>query len=89
MLGQLDGEARHPAGAALDQDRFAGLQLQRVLDRTERGETGERQSRGLDMRQAAGLLRDDGGADGDLLGIGPFPAHLQNTEHFIADARGP
>ena len=34
MLGELDGEARNAAGAALDQDRLAGLQLQRVLDRT-------------------------------------------------------
>src|SRR6188472_144126 len=39
------------------------------------------------MRHAAWLLRDDGCADGDFLSISPFPARLQNTEHFIADAQ--
>ena len=56
MLGKLDGEAGNAARAALDQDRLAGLQLQRVLHRTQSGETGERQSRGVDMRQAAGFF---------------------------------
>jgi hypothetical protein len=34
-----------------------------------------------------GFFGDDGCADRDLFGIGPFPARLQNTEHFIADAQ--
>jgi hypothetical protein len=54
MLGQLDGEARDATRAALDQDGLAGLQLQRVLDRAERGETGERERRGIDMRAGLG-----------------------------------
>jgi hypothetical protein len=53
MFGQLNGEARDTAGAALDQDGLAGFQLQRVLDRAERGEAGERERRGIDVR--AGL----------------------------------
>jgi hypothetical protein len=32
MLGELDGEPGNTAGTALDQDFFAGLQLQRFFD---------------------------------------------------------
>ena len=33
MFRQLDGESRNAAGTTLDQDRLAGFQLQRILDR--------------------------------------------------------
>src|SRR6478736_1541398 len=86
MLGQLDRKAGNSARATLNQDRLAGLQFQRVLYRTKSGEPGERQSRGIDVRKAAWLLRDDGCADSDFLSVGPLPPRLQNTEHFVADA---
>ena len=35
MLGELDGEARNAAGAALDEDGLAALELERVLDRAD------------------------------------------------------
>ena len=35
MLGKLNGEAGNAARPALDQDRLAGLELQRVLDRAQ------------------------------------------------------
>jgi hypothetical protein len=54
MLGELNGEARNAAGAALDQDGLAGFQLQRVLDRAECGETSERERRRVDMRAGLG-----------------------------------
>ena len=85
MPGELDGEARDAARAALDEDRLAGLQLQRVLDRADRGQAGEGECRGVDMRQAGRLLGDDGGADRDLLGISAVAAALEDAEHLVAD----
>ena len=49
MLCELNGEACDPARPAMDQDRLAGLELQRLLDRAQRGEAGERQGGGVDV----------------------------------------
>src|SRR3984957_6278850 len=84
VLGELDREARDAAGAALDQDGLAALQRERVLDREEGGEAGERERRGVDMRQRVGLLGDDGRLDGELFRIGAFLADVEHAEHRVA-----
>ena len=45
MLRQRDREARDPARAAVDEDRLAGLQLERLLERDQRRQPGERDRR--------------------------------------------
>ena len=85
VLGELHGEVRNAAGAALDQDGLAGLELDGVLDRHERGEAGEREGRGVGVGDVVGFLRDDRGVDRDLLGVGAFLAHGAHAEHVIAD----
>src|SRR3954470_23781611 len=82
--GERDGEAGDAARAALDEDRFAALELQRLLERDDCGETRERDRRGLHVAQALWLVRDDRLADRDLLGVGPFARHLADAEHGIA-----
>ena len=52
MFGELDGKARDAAGAALDQDGLARLQLERVFDGANRRQSGKRQRRGIDMATA-------------------------------------
>ncbi len=89
MLRKLDGEARNTARAALDQDRLAGFQLQRVLDRTQGRETGEGEGGRVNMRQGGRFLCDNGTADGDLFGIGPIAARFQHAKHFVADSQIP
>ena len=42
MLGKLNGEARDPAGAALNEDRLTALELQGRLDSADRGEPGRK-----------------------------------------------
>ena len=73
------------ARPALDQDRLAGLELQRVLDRTQGGQADERERRRVDMRHPGRLLGHDGRADGDLLAVGAVAAGLQHAEHLVAD----
>ena len=85
MLRKLDGEARHAAGTALDQDGLARLELQAVLDRAHGGEAGQRDRRGVDVAQRRRFLRHDGAADGDLLAVGAVAAGLQHAEHRVAD----
>ncbi len=85
MFCQLDGEGRNAACPTLDQDRLAGFQLQRILDRANGRQARERHGRRIDMRQRGGLLRDDGGLDRDLFGIGAFLADVAHREHFVAD----
>ena len=62
-------------------------QRERLLDGAERGEAGERERGRLRMRHALGLLRHDGGLDGDLLGVGAVAAELEHAEHRVADAQ--
>ena len=53
----------------------------------DRRQPGERQCRGIDMRQAIGLLGDNGRLDRDLLGIGALLADVADAEHLIADTQ--
>ena len=56
-----------------------------VFNGVDRGETGERQSGGIDVRQPVRLFADDRRFDRDLLAIGPFAAGVENAEHGIAE----
>ncbi len=69
----------------MDQDGLAALQFQRVLQRVDRGQPGERQRRGIDMRQPVRLLADDRGRDRNLFAIGALAAGGDHAEHRIAD----
>ena len=83
MLGELNGETGNPACPALDENRLARLEFQRVFDRAQRGEAGERQGGGVDMGQGVRLLRDDCGLDCDFLGVSTLLARLANAEHGV------
>src|SRR5580704_11011269 len=85
IFGELDGETGNTAGAALDQDGLAALKFQRVLDRIDRGQPGQRQRRGIDMRKPVRFLGDEGRRDCDLFAIGAFLAGAEHAEHRIAD----
>jgi hypothetical protein len=50
-------------GASEPASAFVALELQGRLDGADRGEPGECQSGGVDVRQPVGLLRDDRGLD--------------------------
>ena len=69
ILCELDRKTGDTARAPLDQDRFAGLELRGILDRPSGGDTDQRQRRGLQVGQAIGFARDDGGLDRELLRI--------------------
>ena len=84
VLCERDGEAAHPARAALDQDRLAALQFQRVLEGHQRGEPGQRHRCALHVAQLLRLAGDDRLADGDLFGVRAFARHLADAEHRIA-----
>ena len=74
------------ACTALDQDGLAGFQPQRLLDRHHGREPHQRHRRRLDVGEAVGLARDDGGPDGELLGVAAFPIGLADPEDRIARA---
>src|SRR5262249_51897888 len=83
MLGELNGEAGDPARPALDQNRLARLEFQRVFEGTQGREPGERQGGGVDVRHRRGLLRDNCGLDRNLLGISALLARFANAEHRV------
>jgi len=85
MFGDLDRKTSDPARAALDQYGFPGFQLQRVLDRAQRGDADQRQRRALCMRQAVRFFRHNGRLDDDLFRVSRFHADVANPEHRIAD----
>ncbi len=85
MLGDLDGKAGDAAGAALDQDGLAGLELRGVLDAGERGDADEAERRSFGVAQRSGLLGDDRGFDREFLGVAAFDALLSHAEHVVAD----
>jgi hypothetical protein len=85
VLRDLDREARNAAGAALDQNRLARPDLQRVFDRAQRGEPDQRDCRRLDMGQAGRLAGKDRCLDRDLLRIGSLDAHVTYAEHLVTD----
>ena len=76
MLGKLDRKARDAARAALDQDRLAGFQFQRILDRAQRRQPRERESRGVNMRHRGRLLRDDGSIGSRSFRRKPLPGQV-------------
>src|SRR5262252_7081435 len=49
MLGELNGEAGDAARPALDEDGLPALELQRILDRAQGREPGERQGGSVDV----------------------------------------
>ena len=85
MLGELNGEAGDAAGAALNQDRLAALELQRVFHRIHRSEAGQRQGGGVHVRQTVRLLGDDRGLDRELFAIGAFPPGIEHAKYRVAD----
>ena len=80
MLGQFDGKSGDAACAPLDQNGFAGLELQSFLDGDDRRQPGQGQTRGLDVAHAIGLFRDDRGLHGDLFRIGAFLTTVTGAE---------
>jgi hypothetical protein len=85
-LGDLDGEAAHPARGADDQHPLAGPHLPVVVHRLQGGEPGDRRGRGLLGRQRGRTGHQFGRAGGRVLGeagradavdlvAGPEPAH--------------
>src|SRR6266852_5438888 len=84
MLRERDGEAADAAGTALDQDGFAALELQRVFQGHQGREANQRYCRALHVRKTLWFARDDGLADGDLLGVRAFARHLADPEHGVA-----
>ena len=85
MLGELDREARHAAGAALDQDLLAALQFQRRFDGGDCGQAGQRHRGGVNMGEAVRLPGDDRGCYRDLFGVGALPSGFEHAEHGVAD----
>ncbi len=55
------------------------------LDGADRGEPGERQSGGVDVRQPIGLLGDNRGLDRKLFSVGALAAALEDAEYRVAD----
>jgi len=82
---EREREAPDAARAAVDEDRLARFQLERVLDRDERREAGEPDRRALRVGQARGLPREDLLPDRDLFGVGAFARNLAHAEHRVAD----
>ncbi len=82
--GERDGEAGNAAGAALDEDRLAALQLQRLLDGDDRRETDQRDGGRLHMAQLLGPAGDDQLADRNLLRISALSGNLAHAKHLVA-----
>src|SRR5262249_2355675 len=85
VLRDLDREAGHAPGTALDQYGLAGLELQRVLARDERGEADESQRCSVDVGEVRRLLRHDRGLDGDLFRVAGLPGHFHHAEDRVSD----
>lgn len=66
---ELDRKTSDTARDTLDEDRFVGLEMRGILDRPNGDDTDQRQRRGLQVGQAIGFARDDGGLDRELLRI--------------------
>src|SRR4029453_24451 len=86
MLAELDPEASHATRTTLDQNGFAGLELRRILEGPQGGETGQRHGGCLGMPKALRLLGDDRGLDSDLLRVRAFDALIAHPEHRVTDS---
>jgi hypothetical protein len=84
MFRKRDREAADPACAAMDEDRLAALELQRLLERDHGREPGERDRGALHVREPLGLARDDRFANRESLGVGAFARHFANAEYLVA-----
>src|SRR5262249_41734888 len=85
MLGELDRETGHPAGATLDQDCLAALQPCGVFRRPDRGQAGQRHRRRFGVIQIVRLPGDDRGGDLDLLRVTALDAGIHDPEYRVAD----
>ena len=85
MLGGLDRKSRHAAGAAMDQDRLALLQLQRVLDRDQRRQPDQRERRRIHVGYAVRLPGEYRCCRRDLLAVRPLLIPWQHAEHRVTD----
>src|SRR5204863_4019083 len=85
-LGELHGHGSDSPGSAMNDDAFAFLQVQRVVDALKRGETGNRhRARALQIKRF-GNVRDIFDGDGNVFGIEAAPG-IQPTVRIDAIAQ--
>jgi hypothetical protein len=86
-LGELHGEGADAARARVDEDRLAGPQGEPAHDRLPGRAAGQRNGRGLLVRQGRRLARDDPGGRDQELGIRPVRVaeDLGSQPHLVAD----
>ena len=94
VLGHLDDRGPEPAGAGVDEDLLAGLDVGHVDQGLPRGQRHERYGAGFVERQRPRLEGHVVGIDGDELGEGPDPQVTRAGVHLVAhreaaDARHP
>ena len=85
VLGHLDDRGPETAGAGVDEDLLAGLDVGDVDQGLPRGQRHERYGGGFLERQRPRLERDVVGIDGDELGEGPDPQVTRAGVHLVAD----
>ena len=84
VLGHLDDRGPQPAGAGVDQDLLAGLDVGDVDQGLPRGQRHERYGAGFFERQRPRLEGHVVGIDGDELGEGPDPQVTRAGVHLVA-----
>ena len=85
VLGELDRKPGDPAGAAVDEDGFAGLEVCGVFECPDRSEARQRHRGGLGMSEEVGFFGDDRGLDRDFFGVAALDTGITHAEHLIAD----
>src|SRR6516165_3906148 len=85
MLGQLNGISGYAAGATLNENGLAPLELDRVLDRDKRRQASERQGCGVDVGERSRFGAENGRLLGDFLLIGTIASAGQHAEYGVAD----
>jgi hypothetical protein len=72
------------AGRGVDEDPLPGLDVGGFDERLVRRQGGERQGTCLDVVDAGGLVRQDAGGGGHVLGVGPDPVGVgQHAEDLV------
>ena len=84
VLGHLDDRGPEPAGAGVDEDLLAGLDVGHVDQGLPRGQRHERDGAGFFERQRPRLEGHVVGIDGDELGEGPDPQVTRPGVHLVA-----
>ncbi|TDO46802.1 helix-turn-helix protein [Kribbella sp. VKM Ac-2527] len=75
----------YTAGRRVDQDPLPGADLGRFDQRLIGGERGQRQGAGLDVVDTGGLVGEDTGRSGHVLGVRAHPAGIgQHPEDLVA-----